>query len=304
MIDLSVVFKVPEWLAAGLESGQLERVGGVIRDAVTKKVVAWLREGDTISTEPPSEVLNGQLSQLMMQGQVVMGLQVANLAVSAVGFAIIYRKLQGIERRLDGIGSGIERIQENQTWQGKKDFISHLAPVMSATQALSSLHLYQSHKFSERKLENAERQFENAAYYFKQVTHELMSSREHYARSVEFAMNYRSWIVAAQGKVQSLYQLGETVAAVDAAVRLRSEHSDFGKELTDLLGKPLQRFIPGNYEGGNTLPLFAQQTAQTHQILKGNALQLEFMKDNGIKPSQETVSADIEQRGLLIYLPR
>lgn len=304
MVDLSVVFKVPEWLAAGLGSGELERVGGIIRDSVTKKVVAWLREGDTISTEPPSEVLNGQLSQLMMQGQVVMGLQIANLAVSAVGFAIIYRKLQGIERKLEGIESGIEKIQETQKWHDRKAFISHLAPVMSATNALSSLHLYKSSDRVLDKLVNAERQFGTAEHYFKQVTRELMSDRKHYSQNIEFAMNYRSWIIAAQGKVQSLHQLGETVAAVDAAVRLRSEHADFGKELANLLAAPLQRFVPGNYEGGDALARFGQQAAQTHQILKGNTLQLEFMRDNNIEASQEVAPIGLDQSGLLIYVPR
>lgn len=304
MIDLSVVFKVPEWLAAGLESGELERVGGVIRDKVTKKVVAWLKEGDTISTEPPSEVLNGQLSQLMMQGQVLMGLQMANLAVSTIGFAMIYRKLQGIERKLEGIQSGVEQLQDGQKWQDRKAFISHLAPVMSATGALSSLRSYKSADFAQNKLMHAERQFDTAEYYFKRVTLELMSERKHYARNIEFAMNYRSWIIAAQGKVQSLYQLGESVAAVDAAVRLQSEHADFGKELASLLAAPLHRFAPGNYEGGDALTLFSQQAVQTHQILKGNALQLVFMNDNDVQVQQELISTEIDQSGLLIYIPR
>lgn len=303
MIDLNVVFKVPQWLATGLESGQYERVGGVIRDNVTKKVVAWLKEGDMISTEAPSDLLNGQLSQLMMQGQVVMGLQVANLAVSAIGFAIIYRKLQGIERKLESIQSGIDKIQENQGWQDRKAFISHLAPVMSATGTLSSLRLYKSSDRALGSLEHAERQFGTAQHYFKQVTRELMSDRKHYAQHVEFAMNYRAWIIAAQGEVQSLYQLGESVAAVDAAVRLRSDHADFGKELTSLLNVPLQRLAPGNHQGGDALALFGPQTAQTHQILKGNELQLEFMQQNDIQPQHMSVSTEVDQSGLLIYIP-
>lgn len=45
MAGLSVVFQVPAHLEAGLYSGALERVGGVVRDRATKQVVAWLREG-------------------------------------------------------------------------------------------------------------------------------------------------------------------------------------------------------------------------------------------------------------------
>lgn len=44
MPNLEVVFHVPNIILRGLASGQLERVGGVIRDVATKQVVTWLRD--------------------------------------------------------------------------------------------------------------------------------------------------------------------------------------------------------------------------------------------------------------------
>jgi len=47
---LHVLFEIPAHLQTGLSSGVLERVGGVIRDAASKQVVAWLRDG--VTTQP------------------------------------------------------------------------------------------------------------------------------------------------------------------------------------------------------------------------------------------------------------
>lgn len=45
---IEVLLKVSPHIAMGLASGQLERIGGVIRDSSSKQVVAWLREGGQI----------------------------------------------------------------------------------------------------------------------------------------------------------------------------------------------------------------------------------------------------------------
>lgn len=49
---IEVLLKVSPHIAMGLASGQLERIGGVIRDSSSKQVVAWLREGGQIQNNP------------------------------------------------------------------------------------------------------------------------------------------------------------------------------------------------------------------------------------------------------------
>ncbi|MGB1289146.1 MAG: hypothetical protein ACPG7F_21610 [Aggregatilineales bacterium] len=39
-----ITFSIPDWISLGLETGELERVGGVIRQAGNKRIVAWLRD--------------------------------------------------------------------------------------------------------------------------------------------------------------------------------------------------------------------------------------------------------------------
>ncbi|WP_309675665.1 hypothetical protein [Pseudomonas sp.] len=304
MIDLSVVFKVPEWLAIGLESGELERVGGVIRDKVTKKVIAWLREGDSVSTEPPSDILNGQLSKLMMQGQMLMGLQVANLVVSAVGFAMIYRKLQGIERQLNVIGNAVNDVKAKQEWLEEKQWLAHFAPVNAAMGTLAELGNYGSTEIVQHKLLTAENQCSVAQSYFHGVVRKLTADKREYLHAFELSMSYRSWLASGQGRVQALSELGEQKAALGVAQKLTTEHAEFGKTLTAILSDPLRRFVPGNYdqESGANLIGLADQAAQVHQVLKGNVLQLDFMHENKLLPSDLPSADELDQRGMLIYL--
>ena len=65
---IEVLLKVAPDIALGLASGQLERVGGVIRDSASKQVVAWLREGGRIDTNSdPASALPRFLFQSLLQ---------------------------------------------------------------------------------------------------------------------------------------------------------------------------------------------------------------------------------------------
>ena len=43
-LPIKVTMIIPDWITRDLVNGTYERVGGVIRDAQTKQIVAWLRE--------------------------------------------------------------------------------------------------------------------------------------------------------------------------------------------------------------------------------------------------------------------
>jgi hypothetical protein len=88
MNTVNATFVISEEIAEGLRNGTLERVGGVIREPQTKQVVAWLRE-----TTPNAS----QMSTLLQLGSVV---SVLNLGVSVMGFAVINKRLNELEQRL------------------------------------------------------------------------------------------------------------------------------------------------------------------------------------------------------------
>lgn len=65
---IQVLLEVAPHIAAGLASGRLERVGGVILDAKSKQVVAWLREGGQIKNNlDPDSALPRFLFQSLLQ---------------------------------------------------------------------------------------------------------------------------------------------------------------------------------------------------------------------------------------------
>ena len=50
MPQIEVMLEVAPQIALGLASGRLERVGGVVREAGSKQIVMWLREGGQIAS--------------------------------------------------------------------------------------------------------------------------------------------------------------------------------------------------------------------------------------------------------------
>jgi len=127
---------VPLKIAAGLASGQLERVGGVIRDVGSKQVVAWLREGgkiasnsnlaggllktlidvptggvasavvgliDTAVTAHSHYLIMQQLGRLETLLSISTGIGVVNLAVSSLSLPVLLKRLQALEKKIEGL---------------------------------------------------------------------------------------------------------------------------------------------------------------------------------------------------------
>ena len=84
MGTVNATFQVPEYIAQGISKGAYERVGGVVREAGSKQVVAWLREA--------SETAKPVLSSIVSLSSVGAVASVLNLAVSTTGFIIVDRK--------------------------------------------------------------------------------------------------------------------------------------------------------------------------------------------------------------------
>lgn len=94
-------------IIAGLNAKILERVGGVIRRVDNKQVVAWLR---TMSEGQPIDAT--VLSNLGPLLQLNVATSVLNLAISAIGFAVVIKRLDAIEGQLATISTilaGINR---------------------------------------------------------------------------------------------------------------------------------------------------------------------------------------------------
>ena len=84
---IHVMFELDDQIVNGLATGDLERIGGVIREVDTKRIVAWLRQVG------PST----NLSQLLRFTSVASAL---DLAVSTMSFAVMMKRLNAIETQL------------------------------------------------------------------------------------------------------------------------------------------------------------------------------------------------------------
>jgi len=107
MLEIQVMLEVPLKIAAGLASGQLERVGGVIVDATSKQVVSWLREGGQLASNPsPAGGLLDSLLNFNTGGLMNTLMGAVNIAATAQSHYRIMQQMVRLETLIT-ISSGI-----------------------------------------------------------------------------------------------------------------------------------------------------------------------------------------------------
>lgn len=104
-MNIDVVFDVPAKVVKGLTNGSLERVGGIVRDSSSKKVVMWLHEGG--SKQPFNPPLPINADALAMASPL---LATANLGVSVVGFAMVLQQLNRITDQIRVVEAKVDQI--------------------------------------------------------------------------------------------------------------------------------------------------------------------------------------------------
>ena len=107
-MDLNVVFDVPSKVAQGLQNGSLERVGGIVRDASSKRVVMWLQEGGSSLSKPLGQPPLAGIDFLAGGSHPL--LAGANLGVSMVGFAMVLHHLNRISDQIRSLELKVDRL--------------------------------------------------------------------------------------------------------------------------------------------------------------------------------------------------
>jgi hypothetical protein len=101
-MNLDVTLKVPAYIKRGLDNKIYERVGGVIREVGSKKVVTWLRDAPGLTNSSVLSTVNSAASTLNAALSTVSAVTgVLNLAVSTMGFALVLNRLKGIGQKLE-----------------------------------------------------------------------------------------------------------------------------------------------------------------------------------------------------------
>ncbi|MFS8776782.1 hypothetical protein NW806_10795 [Synechococcus sp. W65.1] len=74
MVAEQVILDIPEAILKGLQDGTYERIGGVVREVASKRVVAWLREtgGLTLADSigkwiPGVDIVNGIIANIQLR---------------------------------------------------------------------------------------------------------------------------------------------------------------------------------------------------------------------------------------------
>ncbi len=106
-VTLGTSAELAQKIAAGLHSGAYELVGGVVRDAESKQVVAWLRQVGDIS---PAALPVHQIGTLALQ-TLVASTSLLALGVTVAGFALVTKRLDAIAKDLSTIRQTLERIE-------------------------------------------------------------------------------------------------------------------------------------------------------------------------------------------------
>lgn len=126
---MSIPFDPPERFLAGLASGEYERYGAILKDAVSGRIVGHLQETSALQslfkvgvgfdptglTSLVGVAQNAAISHKLDAMQSMMGtmqtLQIATLASSVVGIGVTAASAAMILHRLNGIDQALERIE-------------------------------------------------------------------------------------------------------------------------------------------------------------------------------------------------
>src|SRR5690349_7059139 len=102
MASLITTLFMPRWIEQGLATGKYVRIGGVIQEVNTGKVVMWLRE---IGSSGKVVLHVGNLLSIVCAAASVL-----NLGITTCGFALVLKRLNELEARVQVVQKALERI--------------------------------------------------------------------------------------------------------------------------------------------------------------------------------------------------
>jgi hypothetical protein len=103
MATVTTTFLLTDEIKKNLVAGTYERIGGVVREVKTKRVVAWLRES---SFRPTKSISNLVPNILNLEKSLL------NLGFSSMGFIWILQRLDSIEQNLQDIQQSIAEVNQ------------------------------------------------------------------------------------------------------------------------------------------------------------------------------------------------
>jgi len=211
MLDkVQVHFKIPAQIKEGLISGEFVRRGGIIQSK-SGKIWGWLKESkgfqDVIENNSKPPMLPN-ISSLGLQPQILIT-QLLNLGVSAIGFAIMNKKLNSISQNIEKLHNSVEKIISSVEWVSRKIDIQMIAKMSAGIEQARRALLARSSENKRQGLQQATDHFIEAGNFFDKCLSEFVGS----GRYLENAKLYKEYIDSAvicrMGPIQCSLNLEE-----------------------------------------------------------------------------------------------
>ena len=204
---LDVTFKVPDWVGEGLHTGSLFREGGVIRRD-TGEIAMFLHESSGLSQElakgnlPSSPLLSSQISSLRSLSTATLGIQVLNLGVSAIGFAVVISKLNKIQASLQEIHKKLDKVLVEVQWISRKQDLEMVGKMKAALEIANTAVLASAADLRRQGLTDARNRLIESANLSRLFLDDLITTKKYLASPGLFDLSYRTWACSRIALVQ------------------------------------------------------------------------------------------------------
>jgi hypothetical protein len=171
MTAINVLLEVPIEIQAGLATGAYERVGGVVRETGTNRIVAWLRDGlDTQSDTTNSlSFASHSLTYLMRSGLIL------NMAISTASHVIILDRLNRLSDNLKALGDELKKEFQQDRDTRFEAALEQIANALEADTPSTKTHSLVS---ARNELEIAQRNYQENVK--KELDEGSLSLAQHY----------------------------------------------------------------------------------------------------------------------------
>lgn len=119
----NIPFSIPEQFASGLTDGSIVRIGTLLKDAETGKILAHVQESglgqalslpfSPFSFDPVGLAQNLQLKQMMEHLALLqytnIGIAAVGLGVSVIGFIHLHKKIKGLESSIETLSKKMDK---------------------------------------------------------------------------------------------------------------------------------------------------------------------------------------------------
>ncbi len=127
----TVVFHMPHWIAAGIKSGVMETVGGVVRMVDGKQVVMWLRP--SLDAGKAGAAIAAPRFPLLAGGAALTAASAAtNAAINVVAFYLLSKQISRVEGRLDHALTKLDVVKADTAWLKRAVFQEYRAKLGAA----------------------------------------------------------------------------------------------------------------------------------------------------------------------------